>query len=229
LAKDTGQWDEAKRAYQFLQENPPNEIDWQAIVEQCYAETLLYRGLDAITALDKAERLAVKSSDALSYRQIKGLCGEVVLRAGKYDEAIRLFEESIQLERKAGSDDVSIPFGALARAYAYKGDHDCAREIVEATEFDDVEIINIAEVYHLISEHNNACEHAVKPYKVDWADGPPYIFWWYLERAKAVLDALSEPYPDMPPYDPSKIGKYPYQDEIEAYIERKRREHEAAG
>jgi hypothetical protein len=39
-----------------------------------------------------------------------------------------------------------------------------------------------------------------------------------------VLDALGEPYPDMPPFDPAKLGKYLYQDEIEAYIERKRAE-----
>ena len=37
-----------------------------------------------------------------------------------------------------------------------------------------------------------------------------------------MLDALGEPYPEMPPYDESKIGKFLYQDEIEAVIERER-------
>jgi hypothetical protein len=45
--------------------------------------------------------------------------------------------------------------------------------------------------------------------KAAWADGPPYIRWYALERAKTTLAAL----------DPAKVEKIPYEDEIRALVE----------
>src|SRR5690606_30599522 len=96
-------------------------------------------------------------------------------------------------------------------------------------DFNDAEVVNAAEVYLTLADHDKAREYAIRGYQSAWADGPPYVWWWYLERAKAVLDALGEPYPALPPFDPAKIGQYPYQDEIEAHIEAKRQAREGDG
>lgn len=76
-----------------------------------------------------------------------------------------------------------------------------------------------AEVYLTLSEHDKAEEHAIAAYKSAWADGPPYVFWWSLERAKKVLAALNVEPPEMPPFDPNKVEPVPYEDEIRALIE----------
>ncbi|MCB9452305.1 MAG: DUF4062 domain-containing protein [Anaerolineaceae bacterium] len=216
IYRNTDQWEEAEAAYAFLQEHPPHEIFWQADVEKYYAETLIYRGLDAGAALDKAESLAIRGNNALIFRQVKGLRGEAALAAGDFTLAARHFEESIQLYRQSGSSFTDWVLGGLARAYANMGEHNRAREIIEQG----INYIDAAEVYLIIGDHEKAREYALQAYEAAWADGPPYVWWWGLERAKAVLDALGEPYPDLPPYDPAKIGKFPYQDEIEALIER---------
>ncbi len=224
LYKDTGQWEEAEAAYAALQANPPREVFWQADVEKYYAEMLVYRGLDASAALDQAESLAIKGNHALGYRQIKGLRGEVALQQGEYPAAVSWFEEDIELRRKSGDASVTVPFGGLARAYANMGEQQRAREIIENIDFreKDGNIVNAAEVYLIIGEQAKAREVAKKAYKFAWSDGEPYIWWWELERAKKVLDALGEDYPATPPYDPEKIGRYPYQDEVEAILERER-------
>jgi len=218
--KDTGQWQELEEIYQLLQENPPREVYWQAVVEKYYTESLIMRGQEAESALNKAEKLSLQGRNALIYRQIQGLRGEAALQKGDIDKAIRYFEDCLQLYRKSGSSHTAWVLGGLARTYAQQGNHDRARQIIEENDFDDDQI-DVAEVYLAIGETDKAREVATNAYKYYWADGHPYVWWWYLERAKTVLDGLGEPYPDMPPYDESKIGKLPHEDEIRAYIRKK--------
>ncbi|GAB4522395.1 MAG: hypothetical protein OHK0046_34860 [Anaerolineae bacterium] len=228
LYADTGQWIETETAYDALQDNPPRDRFWQADVEKHYAESLIYRRYEATAALERAEVQAVEGRHSLIYRQIKGWQGEAVLQLGDTQAALRWFEESLQLHRKSGSDDTAWVLGGMARAYALLGDGDRARAIIEDNDFDSKEVINVAEVYHILGEHDQARQYALHAYKRAWADGPPYVWWWHLERAKAVLDALGEPYPDLPPYDPARIGKFPYEDEILAVIEREKAKRAAA-
>jgi hypothetical protein len=220
IYKDTGQWGAAEATYATLQSKPPREVYWQAEFEHFYVESLVYRELATGSTVDKAEQLAKNGGNAWALRRIKALHGEIAFRNYTYALAQQWFEESAALFRKSGEPSGSA-LGGLARAYALQGDHDRARAIADEL---DAANINAAEVYHLIGDTDRAREYALKAYQIAWADGPPYVWWWHLERAKAVLDALGVPYPDLPSFDESKIGKYPYQDEIEAYIERKRQE-----
>ena len=48
--------------------------------------------------------------------------------------------------------------------------------------------------------------------------------WWELERCRAVLAALGEPEPELPPFDPAKVEPIPYEDEILALIEERKAE-----
>ncbi len=231
--KDTGQWEEAEAVYAALQENPPREVFWQSVFERFYAEMLVQRGMDASTALGKAETLSLKGNNALGYRQIKGLRGEVALQQGDYLAAVRWFEEALSDARKHGSADASTFLGRLARTYALQDHRHKALSYIEEAlaqpvndEIHDM-YCSVAEAYLALGMKTEATEYADKAYRVAWADGAPFSWWRALERAKKVLDALGEPYPAMPPYDPGKIGKYPYQDEVEAILEReqnKRRE-----
>jgi len=49
-----------------------------------------------------------------------------------------------------------------------------------------------------------AVEAATKAYRLAWCDGPPYAYYWGLEKAKQHLKELGAPEPEMPPFDESK-------------------------
>jgi hypothetical protein len=69
--------------------------------------------------------------------------------------------------------------------------------------------------------------HALAAYKAAWADGEPYVFRYALNKARALLEQLGAEIPDLPPYDPAKDEKLPWEDEVAAAIERLRAEKEA--
>ena len=50
---------------------------------------------------------------------------------------------------------------------------------------------------------------ATKAYRAAWCDGPPWAYHWGLEKAKANLQALGAPQPQMPPFDESKYDPMP--------------------
>lgn len=62
-------------------------------------------------------------------------------------------------------------------------------------------------------------EHALRAYEKAWADGPPHIWWWELERSKKVLARLGMPEPELRPFDPSKVEPVPFESEIRKVIE----------
>ena len=46
-------------------------------------------------------------------------------------------------------------------------------------------------------------------FSLAWCDGPSYAYHWGLEAAKKHLDELGAPYPEMPPFDPSRYDPMP--------------------
>ena len=54
-----------------------------------------------------------------------------------------------------------------------------------------------------------AIEAATNAYKAAWCDGPPYAYHWGLEKAKAHLQALNAPKPELPPFDESNFEPLP--------------------
>jgi len=78
----------------------------------------------------------------------------------------------------------------------------------------------IAELWLAIGKHTQAKHHALKAYKEAWGEGEPYVFRYWLNKAKAVLEQLGEPIPDLPPCNPATAVKIPYEDEIVALIEK---------
>lgn len=221
---ERGMWVEADAHYQAFMANPPTyQTDfWTANVERQQAEALIARGMAAETegTLEQAWNLAVKTRNALGQRAIWWLRGELSLVRGQFDKAVENFNEAVRLIRVSGAWDVVVALGGLARALLASGKLDEARKIVE----DGVNNMDAAEVWLGLGKHDKARERALKAYKYGWADGPPYVRWHTLERAKKVLDTLGEPYPDLPPFDPSKVEPIPYETEIRAFIEELKRE-----
>jgi hypothetical protein len=97
------------------------------------------------------------------------------------------------------------------------------------------QLANAAEVSHHaladlwlgIGDLDHAEKHALAAYKWAWADGEPYVWRYELNKARAILETIGAEIPDLPPYDPAKIGKFPCEDEVAAAIERLQAEKDA--
>lgn len=230
FTSECGKWEEADMHYQAFMANPPTtHTDLLTGEIECQkAQVLLAQGLllETEASLERAWDLALKSRHKLNRRVILALRGELALAHTQPDKAVEYFNEAIGLMRTAGASDVVIALGGLARALLASGKPDEARKIVETHLYSNRqgEAIDAAEVWLGLGERDKARERALAAYKYGWADGPPYINWYMLKRAKKVLDTLGEPYPDLPPFDPSKVEPIPYETEIRAFIEELKRE-----
>ncbi|MCA8995266.1 MAG: hypothetical protein KDA88_25050, partial [Planctomycetaceae bacterium] len=62
--------------------------------------------------------------------------------------------------------------------------------------------------------------HAVAAYKWAWADGEPYVRRYELTQTTELLQQMNLPIPNLPPYDPAKDEKLPWEDDVLAAIEK---------
>ena len=84
-----------------------------------------------------------------------------------------------------------------------------------------------AEAWRILGDHEKALICALKGYHWAWSEGPPYIYWYELERYRALLSELGKPEPQLPPFDPSKVNSIPFEAEIRAAIARLKAEKES--
>jgi tetratricopeptide (TPR) repeat protein len=215
LHVECGRWAEAEAAYEAFSREPPRDRTdfWRSAAERYRVMMLFYRGEDPSAAIEEAWVLAIKSRDPMGQRQLHRWRGEVALRAGDPGAAAEHFNRAVTMARKAGIQYWGAISG-LARAYAELGRREEALALVDQG----VNSIDAAEVYLAFEVREEAEERALKAYEEAWADGPPHIWWWELERARAVLAALGIPEPELPPFDSDAVPPLPYEDEIRAFI-----------
>jgi len=227
--RDIGWWKQAEEAYHNFQQfiEVRSEVSkWRTAVERSYAELALYQGQDASDIIERAWKLSQQNGtqNSVEVREIYRLRGEAALQRGQYNIAADFFQDTITLARRSGLSVAGL-MGRLAYARVRQELYNEAKLIIqEALEQQTKGHIydlysSAAEVYFYLGEPEAAREYAMKSYLVAWADGVPYSWWWQLERAKRVLEALRVDYPDLPQFNSSKIEKAPYEDEILSFIE----------
>ena len=178
-----------------------------------------YQGRLTHDMLDEAIAVAREGHNRLGLRDLYHLLGHWALQRGDADEAASAAEQAVEMAREVGVPESSSE-ALLARARARQGNRAAAREILERlAEIDQPLDLELAEIYLDLDEPDKAKAHVPKAYRRAWADGPPYVMWWRLQRCRAVLAALGEPEPELPPFDPAKVEPIPYEDEIRAFIE----------
>lgn len=209
-----GQWTEAETVYAADFRAGERER-WEAELRADYAEMLIARSEadpQAIMAvLAEAERLARRANDAMRLRHVEYMRGEAALQRGDGEAAQRHFERYLEMHLQVRLG-VSYARGGLARALLMQGKHEAARAQLEAG----TDSLSAAEVWLALNEPEWAKAAALEAYRGLWGDGVPH---YELSRARAVLEALGEPIPDLPPFDEATCEKLPYDDEIIAFIE----------
>jgi tetratricopeptide (TPR) repeat protein len=212
-----GRWEEANAAHEQFAMRPTPHRNYYRIgtVEEYLCWLKLRQGLLGIPELEEALAVAVGARNLPSQASLHRLRAEVSLSKGALHEAVEAAEQALEIARKTGAPDLYAK-GCLARALAMQGRHDEARQIVEKG---GVLLWQAAEVYLEVGDLDKAKDHALRAYEFAWADGPPHIDWWSLERAKKVLARLGVPEPELPSFDPAKVEPIPFESEIRQVIE----------
>ncbi|HEV7504512.1 MAG TPA: DUF4062 domain-containing protein [Thermoanaerobaculia bacterium] len=212
-----GLWSEAQAAYEEFRTlpTPPRNPYRPGEAELVLCTTKFYQGHLRAEELKEALAVAVQGNNLGSQQFIHQLAAEAALQKGKLQEAFAAAGRALEIARKIGASG-SGAHGCLARALVLQGQHAEARRLVEEAGVRDWQA---AEVYLELGDLEKAKGFALKAYEHAWADGPPHISWWELERSRQLLLRLGVPEPQLPPFDPSKVEPIPFEAEIRAVIE----------
>jgi len=80
----------------------------------------------------------------------------------------------------------------------------------------------LAQLWLAIGDFEQAKHHALSAYKWAWADGEPYVNRYDLTKTTELLQQMGVPIPELPPYDPAKDEKFPWEDAVVAAIKQLR-------
>jgi tetratricopeptide (TPR) repeat protein len=218
----TGRAEEAESAWRILE---PMGREWPRYwyrpgqAETWYAELRFLRGDLSGEDLDRAERLAEAGKNRGTIRHVHELRGRWRLERGEWALAVESLGEAVRRAREVGADDRSVAAG-LALAKFHCGELTHPQEEAERLESLGQPGVELAELWAAIGDVEGAKRHALAAYKWAWADGEPHVFRWDLDKARALLEKLGAEVPVLPPYDPAKAPKFPWEDEVRAAIEK---------
>ena len=219
---EAGRWDEAEEMWSL---HDPMGRDWplriyrQGRAEQIRLEVLLFpRGRLTEGDLAAAERRARAGQNRKSIRLLRRLRGEWQLSRGEHARAAESLQDAIRMAHEAGFPDPgSETLLALAR-FRLKRLPNPREEVQRLSAGRDPAHLPLAELWHALTDTEQAARHAKAAYRHAWADGEPYVRRYALDRAKSLLQQLGEDIPALPAYDPAQHPKNPWEYGIEAAI-----------
>jgi hypothetical protein len=225
-----GQWEDAKAIWDLLD---PMGRNWSrgryrsGDAEFVYAEFRFWqRGLSE-EHLATAEQLAQDGKSRAVVRALHSLRGQWRLEREEWALAAESLREVVSMARAVGQTNAAAET-QLALAQFHLGQ--LADPRVEAEKLANARWVNdraLAELWLAIGDREQATKHALAAYKWAWADGEPYVYRYELNKARTLLEKLGVEIPNLPPYDPAKDEKLPWEDDVAAAIEKLRAEKEA--
>jgi len=202
----------------------PRDEYIQGTAEYGYAWFKFCRGELLEEHLIAAEQLARSSRHRQVIRALNRLRGHWYLNQGRWARAADCFREAIRMAHEVGrSAETSETQLALAKFHLGQLDNPRG-EAQRLASAQDVDSNALAELWLAIGDTVQAQSHAIDAYKIAWSQGEPYVQRYALDRARSVLDQLQAKIPRFPPYDPSTEEKLPWEDELDAALEKLRAE-----
>jgi hypothetical protein len=225
-----GQWADAETIWRLLD---PMGRDWRrgnyrpGDAEWSYALFQFRKGDLREEHLAVAERLATEGKNRMTVRDLHGLRGGWRLEQGQWTLAAESLHEAVRMARGVNTIDAWAET-QLALARFHLGQLiDPRREAEQLVQGRKPAHQALAELWLAIGDRDQAKRHALAAYKWAWADGEPYVRRYELNKATALLKQLGTEIPRLPPYDPAKDEKFPWENKVAAAIERLRAEKEA--
>jgi tetratricopeptide (TPR) repeat protein len=224
-----GQWADAQAIWDLLD---PMGRNWSRTIyrpgdaEYSYAQFRFWRGDLSEGHLAHAEQLALAGKNRGVVRLLHRLRGQWCLERCEWSLAAESLHEAVSMARAIGQiDELAETRLALARFHLGQ----LADPRREAGRLANARWSHSAlgELWLAIGDREQATQHALAAYKWAWADGEPYVHRYGLNKARALLEKLGAEVPNLPPYDPARDEKLPWEDEVAAAIEKLRAEKEA--
>jgi hypothetical protein len=225
-----GRWTEAKAIWDLLDpmgRNWPRSVCRPGDAEHDHARFLLRQGELSEEHLAYAEQLASAGKNRYAVRWLYGLRGEWLLERGEWALAADSLREAVSMSRAVGLVDAAAETRLTLDRFHLGQLADSQREAEQLANARDPSRRALANLWLAIGDREQAKKHALEAYKWAWADGEPFVRRYELDKARALLEKLGAEIPNLPPYDPAKYEKLPWEDEVAATIENLRAEKEA--
>lgn len=226
-----GHWAEAAATWSLLD---PMGRNWNRAVyrpgqaETYYAGFHFWQGSLQEAHLAEADRLAAQGKDRGMIRKLHRLRGDWRLTQGEWALAATSYQEAVRLARDTRSVIDADSETGLALAKHHLGQLTDPREEAERlAQLRKPAHRLLAQLWLALGDPEQAKHHALAAYKWAWADGEPYVNRYELTQTTELLQQLNVPIPNLPPYDPAKDEKLPWEDEVRAAIEKLRAKRKA--
>lgn len=233
LAK-AGRWAEAEAM--LILRGPtivgqPGRIGWQKRQRLFAGKTALalaqfhfWRGDLKEEDLAHAEQLVKLEKDRASIRSLHRLRGEWQLEQGHWELAAGSLRQAVRMARETGKSDKAAEAHLALAKFRLNQLHDLRLEAEQLSSARNPSHRALADLWLAQGDHERAQKHALAAYKWAWADGEPYVHRYELNKARALLEKLGVTVPNLPPYDPGKDEKLPWEEDVVAAIVKLRAE-----
>lgn len=190
--------------------------------EHAYAQSCFWQGALSEDKLTHAERLAREANNRPIVRGLHGLRGEWQLSQCAWLPAAESLNEAVRMAHEVGKTDarseIQLTLAKLSLGHLADPNQEVARLAQAKEPFQR----GLAELWLALGDENRAKDYALAAYKWAWADGEPYVHRYELNKSRALLERLGVEVPNLPPYDPKRDEKLPWEDDVVAAIERLR-------
>ena len=213
VAAARGEYQEARRLIEKFRSYPtPGRPAYQpGDVELLEASIALEEKSLSDQILNQGEALVKSMGNLSAEKEFYILRSRFQLEQGDSGFGLVYADKAIEIIRRTG-ERAALPFSLRALSLTLMGRDEESREALGKANNN---IYSARACMELgLTDAAKVC--LMKAYKTVWDDGPPYCYKWELDRCREMLAELGIPEPELPPFDPLRAEKLPYEDEIRA-------------
>jgi hypothetical protein len=224
----TGQFEEAEVLWSVLN-SMDREWSWNryrpGTLERRYAALQLSKGLLTEPLLLQAEELAALGKSRDNIERLHALRGRWHLTRGEWEAASTSLTRAIQMCREVGSASATYEAQLALTKLNLFGDRVAAKTNAEAlAAMKKPPNLALGQLWLALGERREAEQSATAAYIESWADGEPYVYRHELNEARAILEELQAPVPNLPAHDAAKHPPFSWEADLASVIRDRRRE-----
>jgi tetratricopeptide (TPR) repeat protein len=197
------------------------------MAERTYVRFRFWQGTLTEEDLVKAEQLTRAAKNPGVVGGLHGLRGKWCLERDEWKLAAESLSDAVSMARAVGQTDATAETQLALAKFQLGQLADPRHEAEQLAKVRRPARQVLGELWFAIGDYEQAKKYALKAYEWAWADGEPYVRRYELNKARVLLEKLRAEIPNLPPYDPAKDEKLPWEDDVAAAIEKLRAEKEA--
>lgn len=182
----------------------------------------LHQGTLKDDELQRVQELAKTGNNRHALRQLHLLRGYWFIENAQYADAIKEFEEAIEMSRERNMIDAynESAFCFVKAASGELAGTQLKNEAFRLSKKPTPDHYFLSKIWNLVGDREAAVRHALKAYEFAWADGEPFVRRNQLKKVQTLFEELNVLTPELPPFDPEKEVPFPWEAEVKAVIEK---------